>query len=136
MKELSLEVITPSKKEFSGMVKSITVPGSAGSFQVLYNHAPIISTFDVGFIKIINTEGVTFYFATSGGSIEVNDNKALILAESFEKSVDIDIDRAKAARQRAQDRLHQRDHNLDIKRAEAALARAVNRIMVFEKYRV
>jgi len=51
MKELKVEIVTPSKIAFEGDVKSITIPGTKGNFQVLFNHAPLMSSFDVGFIK-------------------------------------------------------------------------------------
>lgn len=135
MKEIYLEIITPAKKGFSGNVRSVTVPGTKGNFQVLYNHAPIISSLETGIIKVIDTDGNTLIFATSGGTIEVRDNKALVLAESVESPGDIDIERAGKAKERALQRLGQRkEAAIDLLRAEAALARAVNRIKTAEKY--
>jgi len=90
MNELQLEIITPSKKAYSGMIKSIIIPGTAGSFQVLFNHAPILSTFEIGIIKIEFSEDKTLYFSTGGGTVEVTDNNILILADSIEKVEDVD----------------------------------------------
>lgn len=128
MKELSLEIITPSKQAFSGKVKSITVPGTAGSFQVLFNHAPLLSTFEIGKIKLEDLEGKEIEFATSGGTVEVTENKILILADSLESKEEIDINRAKQAYDRAKERLANRAKEVDSMRAEGALARAINRL--------
>ena len=76
-----LEIITPEKKLFSGEVKLVQVPGSKGSFEILNNHAPIISTLDEGSIKIENDEGRKTYFEIEGGVIEAKFNKIIILAE-------------------------------------------------------
>ncbi len=134
MKELSLEVITPSKKAYSGEVKSVTLPGTLGSFQVLFNHAPILSSLEIGEIKIVDTTGVETHYAVGGGTVEVLDNKVLVLAESFEKPSDIDAVRAEEAKKRAQERLKSRDESLDEARAEVALKRAINRIKIQNKY--
>ena len=128
MKELNLEIITPSKQAFSGKVKSLTVPGTAGSFQVLFNHAPLLSTFEIGKVKIEDLEGKETEFATSGGTVEVTENKILILADSLETKEEINVERAKQAYDRAKDRLSNRGKDIDAIRAEGALARAINRL--------
>lgn len=134
MKQINLEVITPSKIAYNGDVKSVTVPGTLGSFQILFNHAPIISSLEVGKIKIVDTEGNEKVFATSGGTVEVRNNKVLVLAESFESPESIILDRARKALERAKGRLSARSKEIDIDRAEAALARAINRINISEKF--
>lgn len=77
-----LEIITPEKKLFSGEVKLVQVPGSKGSFEILHNHAPIISTLDEGRIKIISTGEEIKFFDIGGGVIESKQNNIVILAES------------------------------------------------------
>ncbi len=77
---MHLEIITPDKKLFSGEVTSVHVPGTAGQFQVLNNHAPIISTLTQGKIKIKSSEGLKV-FDVNGGVIEVLRNNVIILAE-------------------------------------------------------
>ena len=79
---MHLEIITPEKKLFTGEVKLVQVPGTLGSFEILNNHAPIISTLDEGKIKIIRPEGETTFFEISGGVIEAKQNNIIILAES------------------------------------------------------
>lgn len=135
MQQLNLEILTPERRVYSNNVNSVTIPGSQGSFQVLYNHAPIISTFEIGVIKVIVSESSTVFFSTSGGTIEVLKNKIRILADSVEAVENIDLERAKNALQRAKDRLEKKaTEKIDEARAKAALARALNRINAVEKY--
>jgi F-type H+-transporting ATPase subunit epsilon len=135
MAELNLEIVTTSKSAFKGEIKSITVPGTKGRFQVLKNHAPIISTFDVGMIKADLPDGKANYYSTAGGTIEVFDNKVLVLADSIELVSEIDEERALKAKQRAEERLAEKKSEINIVRAQGALARANNRLSIKEKYK-
>ncbi len=78
---MHLEIVTPDKKIFSGDIKLIQIPGSKGQFEVLRNHAPIISTLSEGQIKIISPEGEKTFFDIMGGVIEVKNNEIIVLAE-------------------------------------------------------
>ena len=78
---MQLEIISPDKKLYSGRVELIRVPGSKGQFEILQYHAPIISTLEKGQIKIEESAGSPQYFDIEGGVIEVQRNKAIILAE-------------------------------------------------------
>lgn len=135
-KALQLEIITPSKVGYKGEIKSVTVPGTKGSFQVLFNHAPIISSLEIGEIKIIEREDEeVLHFATSGGTIEVSDNNIIILAESLEESGEIDVKRAEEAKKRAKERLEKKkSEKIDDARADFALKRAINRLNISHKY--
>ncbi|MBN1302357.1 MAG: ATP synthase F1 subunit epsilon [Melioribacteraceae bacterium] len=138
MKTLNIDVITPSKVVYSSQANSVTIPGSAGSFQVLYNHAPILSTFETGIVKIEENNGTVYRFATGGGTVEVLKNKVLLLAESFERPEEIDVKRAREAMERARRRLSkeaQQVEKVDLARAEAALKRAVNRLKLSGDYK-
>ncbi len=134
MAELNLEIVTPSKSAFTGEIKSITVPGTKGRFQVLKNHAPIISTFDIGMIEVDLLDGKANYYSTAGGTIEVLDNKVLVLADSIELVSEIDEERAFKAKQRAEERLAEKNSDLNLDRAQIALSRAINRISVKKRY--
>lgn len=78
---MNLEIITPDKKVYSGEVTSVSVPGKMGRFEMLRNHAPIISTLLNGKVKIKDKEGVKT-FDVKGGVVENLNNKIIILAES------------------------------------------------------
>ena len=135
MKELFIEVVTPSKTAYSGDIKSVTVPGSLGNFQVLYNHAPIMSSMEIGVVKIVDDEGKISEYSTSGGTIEVLNNKVLLLAESFESPDEIDARRAEEAEERARERLSKKSQSdIDTDRAEFALHRSLNRLKLKKKY--
>lgn len=77
---MQLDIITPDEHVFSGEVSEVTVPGTLGSFQVLTNHAPIISTLAAGQIKFKGQGGVVS-LDSEGGVIEVLNNKIIVLAE-------------------------------------------------------
>jgi F-type H+-transporting ATPase subunit epsilon len=132
--KLYLEVITPAKIIFKGNIESVTIPGVEGSFQVLKNHAPLISVFEIGLVKIKIDQNTTKYYATGGGTIEVLNNNVLVLADSLEAVEEIDIERARRARDRAGERLANKTDDTNLERARAALARAINRLTLVEKY--
>jgi F-type H+-transporting ATPase subunit epsilon len=79
---MKIEIITPDKKIFEGEIKSVRVPGKKGSFQVLKDHAPIISTLDSGMVKIVDEENNEVDYDITGGVIEVKANKIILLADS------------------------------------------------------
>jgi F-type H+-transporting ATPase subunit epsilon len=80
MKELTVELVTPQGKLFEDQAQAVTLPGATGSFQVLFNHAPIVSALDKGTVKIKQTGGEKRY-TIEGGFVEVSANKVAILAE-------------------------------------------------------
>jgi len=129
-KSFSLEIVTPQKVVFSGDVTSFSAPGVVGSFQVLRSHAPLLSTTTIGIVKVVDAAGKEMHFATSGGFVEVNDNKVVMLAETAERSDEIDVNRAEAARDRAKKRLEGKRSEIDVERARLALHRALNRLKV------
>jgi F-type H+-transporting ATPase subunit epsilon len=79
---MKIEIITPDIKVYEGDIKSVRVPGKKGSFQVLKDHAPIISTLESGNIVIVDQEGIEKIFEITGGVIEVKANKIILLADS------------------------------------------------------
>lgn len=80
---MNLDIITPDKKVFSGDISLIKVPGLTGSFEVMENHAPIVSTLSAGEIKIITADGKESFYNVSGGIIEVLKNNVSVLIESI-----------------------------------------------------
>jgi F-type H+-transporting ATPase subunit epsilon len=77
-----LEIVTPDRKIYSGEIHLIQLPGSLGSFEILKNHAPIISTLERGSIKVIDSEGQETRIDVQGGVVEAADNKIIVLAET------------------------------------------------------
>ncbi len=79
---MRIEIVTPDKKVFEGEIKSVRVPGRKGSFQVLKDHAPIISTLENGPVIMVDMEGKETILEIDGGVIEVKANKIILLADS------------------------------------------------------
>ena len=77
-----LEIVTPDKKIFTGEAELIRLPGSKGSFEILENHAPIISTLEKGEIKVLDQEKNEHMFDIEHGVVECADNKVIILVGS------------------------------------------------------
>lgn len=132
-KAFKLEIVTPKKIIFSGDVTSFSAPGVVGGFQVLKSHAPLLSNIAVGEVKLTDVSGNESQYSTSGGVVEVHDNKVIMLAETAERSDEIDVARAEAARERARKRLAEKAEKTDIDRARLALFRAMNRLKVADQ---
>jgi F-type H+-transporting ATPase subunit epsilon len=76
---MELDIITPEKKIYSGKIKLVKLPGTKGSFEILKNHAPIISTLEKGRIKIIDMQNDIHFFDISDGVVEASANKIVVL---------------------------------------------------------
>ena len=127
---LRVDIVAPDKRVFQGYATSLRAPGVDGSFQILYNHAPMISSLNVGSLRLTLPNSEQILFATSGGFIEVIGNIVTVLAETAETVSDIDMDRARNAEQRALQRLQSSTNETDRLHAERALERARNRLRV------
>ena len=133
MKPFEVQILTPNGSVYNGTVMGIKLPGTEGNFEVLHNHASLMSGLEVGVISIRNDAKVD-YIAVSGGFVEVNSNKVTVLAESAELKEEIDLQRALEAKKRAEERLAaEKKHAVYQIRAELALNRAVNRIKVAQQ---
>jgi F-type H+-transporting ATPase subunit epsilon len=129
-KTFHVEIITPKRVVFKGEVTSFTAPGFEGGFQVLHSHAPLLASVKIGKVKISVAGENEFHYAISGGFVEVRENNVVLLAETAERTDEIDVERVKAARDRALKRLAEKYPNTDIERAKLALFRALNRLTV------
>jgi len=125
-----LNISTTRGDIFEGEVTYLKVPGTLGSMGILTGHAPIISSLEPGEILFEKQGGDRVVLISSGGIMEMRNNKAVILADACERPEEIDVDRAKEAERRAKERLEKarKDSSIDVARAEAALSRAINRI--------
>ncbi|MGA3246091.1 MAG: F0F1 ATP synthase subunit epsilon [Bacteroidota bacterium] len=132
-KAFKLEIVTPKKIVFSGDVISFSAPGVVGGFQVLKSHAPLLSNIAIGEVKLVDGSGQELRYATSGGFVEVHENKVVMLAETAERSDEIDVARAEAARERARKRLAEKRADIDVDRARLALFRSLNRLKVADQ---
>jgi F-type H+-transporting ATPase subunit epsilon len=127
-KSIALQIVTPRKVVFDGEVENFTAPGVVGPFQVLFNHAPIVAALQPGVFKYKTVEGREERLIVSGGFLELHSNVATVLADAAEEPREIDVERARRALLRAQERLKHRADDIDQARASAALARAQARL--------
>jgi F-type H+-transporting ATPase subunit epsilon len=81
---MNLEIITPGKDIYSNEVTLVQLPGTKGSFEILKNHAPIVSTLEKGRIKVIDSKSKKIYFQITGGVVECRSNNIVVLADSCE----------------------------------------------------
>lgn len=134
MGKLQLEVVTPERVMVSQTVDIVVGPGSQGEFGVLEGHVPFLSGLVPGELRY-TADGKTERFVVTKGFAEVSDNKVSILVDAAERSAEIDVERARKALERAQQRLAKArgEEDVDFLRAEASLKRAIARIKVGEK---
>lgn len=132
-KAFDLEIVTPDRVVFKGSATSLSAPGTQAGFQILYDHAPFLSSLEIGVLKVKDVEGNDTLYATSGGFVEVKKNSVVVLAETAERVDEIDVARATKASERASLRMQGRDRDTDMTRAQASLARALNRIKLAQR---
>jgi F-type H+-transporting ATPase subunit epsilon len=127
--KIKLEVVTPEKYVVDEEVEIVVAPGVIGEFGVLIGHTPFLTTLKTGTVRYTDANGKERFVFVSGGFAEALPDKVTVLAESAERRRDIDVARAKAAQQRAQDRLAQeKAEDIDFLRAQIALERSINRL--------
>jgi F-type H+-transporting ATPase subunit epsilon len=128
---LEAQILTPYGAAYKGTAVGVALPGSQGRFEVLVNHAPLMSSLEPGLV-VIRSDGESklLSFAVSGGFVDVQANTVVVMAEAAESPEQIDVARAEAAMARAKTRLASREPGLDAARAEASLNRAINRLRV------
>ena len=133
---IRLEIVTPEKSVVNEDAQIVMAPGILGEFGVLIGHTPFMTTLKMGSVHYKNNEGVERFVFISGGFAEALPDRVTILAEAAERRADIDLDRAKSALDRAQERLaRESDKDLDYERARIALERALHRIKLAESGR-
>ncbi len=128
-----LEVVTPEKILFRDEIQFIVAPGIEGELGILKDHAPLVAALNIGVLRYKNSTGTPKHMAVSGGFMEVIDNGARVLAETAEHGEEIDVLRAKAAKERAEKRLEVRSEEINHARAKMSLQRAIARIRASEK---
>jgi F-type H+-transporting ATPase subunit epsilon len=130
---LQLEIVTPEKLAFSDEVDSVVLPGSQGELGVLPHHAPLVSTLGIGELRIRkgNQEET---FAIAGGFLQVRPDKVVVMAETADMASEIDLEKARQAREEAERALETGyREGADLAAARAALQQALLRIRVAER---
>ena len=127
-----LEIVTPEKQVVSDTAEEVQIPAKKGYLGILPGHAPLITELSVGEITY-RRNGHASYLSVAWGFAEVLPAKVTILAEAAERPEDIDVDRAREAKKRAEERLKGQDPSTDYERALRALKRADVRLEVAGK---
>ena len=130
---IQCDVVSVERIVFSDSVDMVLAPGVDGVLGILPHHAPLLTTLVPGEITIRKAGQEDVFMAVGGGFIEVRPDRVTILADSAERAEEIDIERAEAARRRAEERLHTGVPGaVDFSRAEMALHQSLIRIKVAE----
>ncbi|MDH4101296.1 MAG: F0F1 ATP synthase subunit epsilon [Nitrospirota bacterium] len=130
--KIKLDVVTPTRTIVSEEVDEVTAPGADGEFGVLPGHAPFLTTLKAGELSYRKGSEKKFV-SIIWGFADVHGDKMIVLAEKAETSEEIDVDRADAARRRAEERLAAATEAVDRERAEKSLERAKARLEVARK---
>ncbi len=134
MATFKLDIVTAERQIYSDDVNAIVADGIEGQLGILPHHAPLITMLKPSEL-LIRKDNEETYMAVTGGFLEVRPDKVIVLADACERSEEIDIERAEAAKRRAEDRLKAHIPEIDLHRAEAALRRSLIRIKVAERRR-
>lgn len=132
METFFLEVLTPERKFFYGEAEGVIFKTVDGEMGVLAKHAPTVVAVDVGTLKI-NSQGKWIEALVTEGFAEIMPDKVVILTDTAEYPEEIDINRAKAAKVRAEEKLQKQLSQMEYMRSKAALARAMARLKITTK---
>jgi F-type H+-transporting ATPase subunit epsilon len=127
-----LEIVTPEKRVVKDSAEEMQIPGKNGYLGILPGHAPLITELAVGQISYVNGSE-THSLCVAWGFAEVLPDRVTILAETAERGAEVDCDRARKAKERAEKRLSSGDPDVDVPRAQDALARATTRLEAAQK---
>jgi len=132
--KLNLKIITPEAIIVDEQVDAVYSVAVDGEFGILPGHIPFMTALDIGVSKYVQGNNVE-YIATIGGILQVEGNNVTILSDAAERGSEIDVPRARAAKERAQARLGTGTADIDTDRAQIALQRAITRIKAASKSR-
>lgn len=129
MKSFYLEIVATDKQFFSGNAETIVFPAVDGQHGVLAGHEPMVTTLSAGEMKF-KVNGEWHYAAVGTGFVEIMPDYVILLADTVERPEEIDKARALAAKERAEERLRQKQSLVEYHKSQAALARALARLKV------
>ncbi|MBR5682009.1 MAG: ATP synthase F1 subunit epsilon [Ruminococcus sp.] len=132
-KTFHLEIIATDRIFFSGETEHLVVTAIDGLLGIMAGHEPLVTSLPTGELKYL-VDGVWKYAAISEGFIQVMPDSSIILADTCELPEEIDIKRAQEARERAEERLRQKQSIKEYYETQAALNRAMNRLKISQKH--
>jgi F-type H+-transporting ATPase subunit epsilon len=128
----NLTIVTPDKDFFNGEAEMVIVRSVEGDMGILRNHEPVVAPLAIGMVRI-KKPGESFEDAAcSGGFVNITEDEVTIITDAAEWGHEIDVDRAKAAAERAKGHMESKGEHVDVLRARVGLARAMNRINLVE----
>lgn len=127
---ISLKIVTPDGTGWQGEVDRVVVRGVEGDLAMMKSTAPIVTPLAIGHLRVFNEDGSEWIAAVTDGYVSMKDDVCTVATDAFEWASDIDVERARGAKERAETRLEEASHNeeIDYERAQLALKRAVNRL--------
>ncbi|WP_226036312.1 F0F1 ATP synthase subunit epsilon [Aquibacillus saliphilus] len=134
MKTLTVSVVTPDGPVLEDTFEMVSCKAENGELGILPGHIPLVAPLTISAVRLKGNNH-TERIAVSGGFLEVRPDKVTILAQSAEKPSDINVERARKAKERAERRLQAKQDDIDFRRAEYSLRRAINRLEVIEEKR-
>ncbi len=130
MKTLKVSVVTPDGPVLEDTCEMVSCKSKNGELGILPGHIPLVAPLTISSVRLKSGDEEN-QLAINGGLLEVRPDEVTILAQTAERPDDIDVDRARRAKERAERRLQQsKQDNVDFHRAELALKRAINRLKV------
>lgn len=132
MKTLKVNIVTPDGPVYEADIEMVSVRAESGDLGILPGHIPTVAPLQTGAVRL-KKDAQQEEVAVTGGFLEVRPDEVNILAQAAETAEDIDVERAQAAKKRAEERLKNASEDTDLLRAELALRRAINRLNVAGK---
>jgi len=134
MAKLKVEIITAERVVLQDEVDMVVAPGTEGELGILPHHVPLLTALQVGELRLKKGQE-EISLAVTGGFLEVQPDRVIVLADAAERAEEIDIARAEMAKRSAEERLSKRVSDVDLARADASLARSLVRLKIAEKRR-
>ena len=134
MSSIRLDIVSAEGAVYSDDIDVVIAPGIEGQLGILPHHTPLMTMLKPGEL-LVRKGGEEISLAVSGGFLEVRPDRVIVLADAAERAEAIDVERAEAAKRRAEERLSHRTPDVDVIKAETALRRALIRLEVVEKRR-
>ena len=132
MRTFHLEIVTPDGLMYDGEAQSLLVHTTDGDIEILRGHTDLIAPVEIGRARILDADGKARLASCAGGFLSVTKNGARLVTVTFEFAENIDVNRAKAAKERVEQAIANAKNRKDTQLAEAKLARAINRIRISE----
>jgi F-type H+-transporting ATPase subunit epsilon len=131
-KTFKLQLVAPDRPSITEEVTAVILPGEVGEFGVLAQHMPLISTLKPGTLEVTK-DGVKEFYFIAGGYAEVNPTSVIVLAEEYEKSETIDVERSVLSKKQSEEKLAAKAEGVDLLKEKHVLSRNNARLQTVEK---